>query len=198
MGITGTLTRKHGMDNQQEEQIYRFNSKEELSPDYQPVKVWNLLQFFRLSGKKTVLAKDNLEPIPGLKYLLFSPAEKIYYLKEYRGYSVDELYFYRRTLTFSGEDIAIVNLRNYVLDGNIYLLFDENMVQDTKEMLARVSKSYFHSETELKYKTFINILSLSIDLEDYRTYSSNLTGFKTVCNQFEQKIAALWQSCLKN
>jgi len=49
-----------------------------------PVKVWNLLQFFTLAGRRNVLTKTNLIPIPDLKYCVLN-GEKHYYVKELDG-----------------------------------------------------------------------------------------------------------------
>lgn len=171
---------------------------EAVKPEFTSVKVWSTLQFYRLTGKRTVLAKDNLEPIPDLYYLVHSPGEGRYYLKEFRGYSVDELHYYRRTLTFSGEDDAIMNLRHYVSDNNVFCIFTETQVNDIKEMLSRVFRANIKGVGELKYKTFIHLLEVSLMKEDYSTYYSDGMGYKTVINKFDQEIQALWQSCLKN
>ena len=171
---------------------------EAVKPEYTPIKVWSTIQFYQLIGKRTVLAKDNLCPIPDLYYLVHSPQEERYYLKEFRGYSVDELYYYRRTLTFSGEDDAIMNLKHYVSDNRVYCLFTETHVNDMKDMLLRVYKANSNAVGELRYKTFIKLLEISLMKEDYAEYYSSGIGFKTAMNKFDQEIQALWQSCLKN
>jgi len=175
-----------------------FDSLEDCKPEFTPIKVWNLLQFFTLAGKRTVLNKDNLIPIPELSYVIFSPQEERYYLRQYRNYSVDELYFYRRTLDFSGDDKAIENLRIYVMDGNVHLLLTEGQVADMKDMLERVRKANMQAMGELKYKTFIRILDINLHKEDYSTYYVNQTGYKTVMNQWDNELSVLWKSCLKN
>jgi hypothetical protein len=221
-----------------------FDSLDDCKPDFTPIKVWSLLQFFTLRQKTpreviekvkseatelfelekerglsiggatsiirnkyglppdeniNILRKDNLCPIPDLQYLVFSPPEERYYIKQFRGYSVDELYFYRQTLTFSGESTPIENLRRFVSDNHCFCLLTETQVQEMKEMLDRVYRANMKEGTgELKYKTFIKLLELHIDMEDYKTYSWSLTGFKTVINQYEVRISEAWRSCLKN
>jgi len=36
-------------------------------------------------------------------------------------------------------------------------------------------------------------LEESLNYEDYKDNCKNLQGYKTVCNQFEQRITELWQ-----
>jgi hypothetical protein len=158
---------------------------------YTPIKVDNLLQFFTLEGRKTTLAKANLIPIPNLQYLLFSPQETRYYIKTYRGWSVDVLFFYRKTMDFSGQDEAVDNLRRYVIDGNIWLLYDKQSITDMSAFLKRLWKANFNDEGQVPYKLYIQLLQESINYEDYKSYASHLTGYKTVCNQFEIRIKEL-------
>ena len=139
------------------------------------------------------LIKDNLEPIPDLKYLLYSPQEEKYYVKDFRGYDLDTFYFYRPTLTFSGEDEAVKSLRGYIEDGNIYLLLTPEMVTDTSKMLQRLWKTNLEGEGKVSYRLYVEILDLSLKLEDYKDYGRELTGFKTACHSIELKIDALWK-----
>lgn len=174
-----------------------FNTLKDIEPEYTPIKVWNVLQFFRMRGKTSLLMSENLEPIPDLKYVVCSPKENRFYLKESRLWNLNRLYFFRRDLDFSGEDTAVEQLRRYVYDGNIHLLFTPDMIKDMKAMLARVYNGYFKDKGVLSYKIYIDLLENSLKLEDYKEYGSNLTGFKTVCNQYENTIKNLWLSAYK-
>ena len=179
-----------------------YDSLEELKKEFTVIKCYSPLQFFMLKGKTTVMTKDNLVPIPDLKYVLFSPQEKRYYLKESREYSLNAFYFYRRDLDFSGDDEAVMNLRRYILDGNIWLLFTEEQVENTKKMLERINKAHFSAEYaqgRLDYRTqYVPLLKESIDLEDYKDWGRNLLGFKTVCRQYDMEVERLWKLSLKN
>jgi hypothetical protein len=175
-----------------------YSSLDDIKADgITPVKVTNLLQFFTLRGKTTTLIKDNIEPIPNLQYAIFSSKENKYYIKNYRNWSLDMLYWYRRTLTFSGEDVAVANLRHYVADGNVYLLFTPELIESMKLLLKREYKSQFTDDGTMQYKVFIELMEQSIKYEDYRSYGSHLTGYKTLCNQFETKIKELWAKTKK-
>jgi len=175
-----------------EEDITWFDSIEDVKPEYTPIKAWSVLQFFTLRGKSSKLIKDNLDPIEGLYYLLFSPQENRYYKKPYRGYDIDTLYFYRQTLNFSGEDLAVENLRRYVADGNIWLLFNADQIKDTQSLLARVWSANLTTEGKLDYRIYIQLLKENIDYEDYQSYSKSHIGYRTVCNQFQIRIDELW------
>lgn len=175
-----------------------FDSLEDVLPEYTAIKVWSLIQFFKLEGRKTTLCKDNLIPIKDIQYVIFSPHENRYYLRTYRNYSLNMLYFYTRDIDFSGEDVAIENLRRYVYDGNVYLLFDETKMLETKKFLKRLWESQFNSDGQVRYKDYIDLLTQSIDLEDYRDYSLQPTGHRTVENQFRLRIKAIWDRIAKN
>jgi hypothetical protein len=181
----------------QSDDICCYGSKIEDFEGYTPIKVWNLLQFYRLSGKKTTLAKENLEPLV-VKYAIFSPTDMRYYLKDFRGYSVDELYWYRQTLTFSGESLEIENLRRYAYDTNVVLLFTPEQMEETKLFLQKLWKSHFNSEGTVKYKDYINLLDQTLKFDDYKDYSKSLTGYATVCHQFELRITAIWDEIYKS
>jgi hypothetical protein len=171
-----------------------FESLEDCSPEFTPIKVVSLLQFFKLMGKKTVLIKDNLEPIPNLSYIVQS-FDNVYYKRDYRGYSVDELFFYFERDGAVQE--AIEALRSYVSDGKVWLLYTPDMIAEMKVTLARVYKSQFNGEGTLTYKVFISILEQSIKFEEFQDRMKGITGFKTVCNSFTTNINSLWEQCRK-
>ena len=158
---------------------------------WSPVKVWNLLQFFTLEGKKSVLAKENLVPLHDQPYVVLGGDQR-YYLRTYRNYNVDTLYFYFQD-KISQPDEAVEQLRSRVLDERVWLLFDKDQVADTKKMLDRVFKSKISGEGTLTYKSFIDILETEIRLQDYRRVGANLTGNRTVVKQFEDSLAEQWR-----
>ena len=181
------------------EDFFTFaDTLEDFKPEYTPLKCWSVLQFFKLIGRRTVLVKDNIEPIPNLHYCVFSPHEERYYLKSYRNYSLNQLYFYRKDLDFSGEDTAIESLKRYIDDENVHILLTNEQVEETRSMLQRLWKSQFNVEGKLNYRTYIQLLDETLKLNDYKEYCSGLTGFKTVCNQMEIHINELWQKAYKN
>ena len=161
--------------------------------DYTPVKVWNLLQFYKPEGKKTVLSKENMVPIKDVRYTIFSATENKYYIKKFRNYNVDTLYFYRKNYDFYGEDAAVESLRNYVYDQNVHLLLNNEQMEEINTFLQRLWKTRFTGDAKVKYRLYINLLDQSLKLEDYRTYSTNLMGRKTVINQMEIRINSIWE-----
>jgi len=171
-----------------------YTSLEEPKEDgYTVIKVWNLLQFFTLAGRRNVLTKTNLIPIPALRYAVLN-GDKHYYVREFnQNWTVDMVYFYRKSIDFSGEDTAIENLRRYVDDRRLWLILTSEQIEQTKSMLARVYKGQFHQEGKLDYKLYIQILELSLKLEDYEDWGKHLTGFKTACKILQDHILELWK-----
>lgn len=168
-------------------------SLDDFSPEFSPVKCWSVLQFFVLTGRKTVISKNNLEPIKDLHYTLFSPQEKKYYFKEFRNYPLDVLYYYRPSLYFSGEDDAVSSLRTYVEDGNIHLLFTPEGVTQMSVMLQRVYKANVNGDGKLDYRTWIKIMELSLQMEDYHEFYANSIGYKTTMKVWNEELAELWK-----
>ena len=169
------------------------NLDEAKEDGYMPVKCLSVLEFYTLKGKTTKLLKENLEPIRYLYYTVYDPNVNLYYVKFSRAYPLDVLYFYRKSLTFSGEDEAVQSLRDYVTDGNVTLLLTKQQVTDTSDTLKRLWRANLSGEGKLSYRLYIQLLHESLQYEDYLDYGKNLTGFKTVCNQYEIKIAELWK-----
>lgn len=172
------------------------NSLADFKPEYVDVKCWSVLQFFQLEGRKSVIKKENIVPIDDLYLALYSPQEKKYYYKEYRGYDIDIMYL--RRLESDEWKPELDSLRRYISDGNLYLLLTESQIQETVIMLERLYKSHFVGLGKVPYKIWIQLLQLHLDYEDYRDYGANLTGYKTVCHTFEIKIKELWDKCYKN
>lgn len=172
------------------------NSLDDFKPEYVNVKIWNILQLFTLEGRKSVIKKENIIPIPELYLALHSPQEQRYYYRIYQGYNVESMYL--RRLESDEWKSYIDSMRRYVSDGNLYLLLTEKQVQDTTAMLERLYKSHFVGQGKVPYKIWIKLLSAYLDYEDYKDYGENLMGYKTVCNKFETQLRELWDKCYKN
>jgi hypothetical protein len=165
---------------------------DDFKPEYTSIKVWNLIQFYTLVGRRTMMIKENLEPLE-TKYALHSPQENKYYLKDFRRYNIDDLILRPgKALDLDKTEVCIQNFRRYFTDGNLYLLFDAKQMDDTKAMLSRLWKAQFTEEGSLSYKIFIELFSESISYEDYRDFGKSLTGFRTVSNQYDTRIKELW------
>jgi len=165
---------------------------EGFKPEYLPVKCFSLLCFFQLKGRTTSMVANNLEPIPNLSYTIFVPHENRYYLKEFRGYDLETLYHYRPTLTFSGEDEGVENLRRYVHDGRVWLLFTHDQVTQISVMLQRLWKSHFSNDGKVLYRIYLQLMEQSLLRENYIDTAKNLTGYRTGIKLFDEKIRELW------
>jgi hypothetical protein len=154
--------------------------------------------FFTLAGRKVTLIKDNLVPIPDIHYALYSPAEKRYYFKEYRGWDVDILYYYRRSLTFAGEDEMVTGLRNKVNDGAVWMLYTQKQIDDTQSTLHRICKANLKGGGTLKYRDFLKLLEISLKIEDCATFHSHGAGYLTQKHIWEQELAELWKKASIN
>jgi hypothetical protein len=163
-----------------------------------PVKATSLICFFRLRGRTSVVTRANLEPIPDLRYVVYAKAEEKYYLKEYRGYDLETLFFYRPTLTFSGEDVAVEHLRQYIKDGTVSLLMTKEQVADTSAMLERIWNARFTDKGKMPYRSYLDVAETLISFHDYLDYGKGLTGTKTVQKQFNDKIEKIWSDAYKS
>ena len=169
------------------------NLDEAKADGYFPVKCSSVLEFYTLKGKTSKLLKENLEPIKYLYYTVFDPNVKLYYVKFFRAYPLEVLFLNRKSLTFGGDDEAVESLRNYVADNNVTLLLTKTQVDNTSDMLKRLYKANLSGEGQLSYRLYIQILYQYLKHEDYKDYGKNLTGYKTVSNQYETRIAELWK-----
>jgi hypothetical protein len=172
-----------------------FEKFEDVHPEYREIKVWHTIQCYRLQGRKTVISLDNFEPIPDLHYALYSPKEKRYYFKTYpQNIPLWLMMFYDPNGTWDSYDAITNSLRKYISDGTMYLLLTPEQISDTTQMLCRLWKSQLKGEGKLDYKIYLQIMEKTLLLEDYKSYGKELVGFKTVQNQMQLEIDALWKS----
>ena len=171
---------------------------EDFQPEYKAIPVWTPLQAYRLIGKKTVIELDNFEPIPDLHYALFSPKEGKYYLKEFPDIPMWLMLFYKTDEDWDSYDTFLNSFRRYVSDGNIFLLLTPEQVKDTSNKLERIGAgNHLPGDGKLDYRLYLKIVKEVLDYESYKDKCKNLTGFKTVCNQFEIRISELWKEAIK-
>ena len=173
----------HNEDND----VFWAESLDDFKPDYTPIPCWSVLQLYELKGRTTTLVKDNLQYIRYTYYCVYDPLVKRYYKRLGRKYELDELYFYK------GDDVAVANLRRFIEDKNVTILMIAQQVESVSECLKRLYKGYFKEDGKIPYRTYIKLLEESLNYEDYKDNCKNLQGYKTVCNQFEQRITELWQ-----
>ena len=172
-------------------------SLDDFKPEYTPVKVWNTIQFYALQGKKTTIALDNFDPIPELKYALFSPQEDRYYFKSFPNLPMWLMLFYKTDKDWDSYDVLLNNIRRYVSDGNIYLLLTPEQVKDTQNKLGSLYRANLDGDGQLDYKIYIQIVELALKYENYKDIGKNLTGYRSVCNDFDEKLAELWKTAFE-
>ena len=173
------------------------NLKEDIKPEYSAKKITSVLSFYKLSGRRSKLEIENLVPIENVAYSVRSEAEDRYYLHTFRNYPIENLFWYRPTLTFRADCPEVESLRRYVTDGKVHILYTPEQVAEMVEMLERVYSSKWSGKGQMDYGIYIDLLDQSLKLQDYKQYGSSLRGFKTVCNQFEMRIEELWKMALE-
>jgi len=169
------------------------NSLADFSPEYTPVKAWSPIQYYRLSGKRTVIELGNFEPIPDLRYCLYSPQEERYYFKKFNNIPLGSVLFYDTDEAWDSWDRELNNFRQRIDAGLMYLLLTPGQVGDTTEKLVKLYKANLSDDGKLDYKIYIKLVDIYLRYEDYQDTSKSLTGYRTICNQFEEKIAELWK-----
>jgi len=172
-------------------------SLSDFEPNYAPVKTWSVLQFYRLRGRTLTIIKENITPYEDLKYCVHSKADNRFYFYTFREYPLDVLFFRERDLQWNSFDTELNNLHNYISDGNLYLLFTQEQVKDTTTMLQRLFKSHFTGEGKVSYRSWISLLDQSLRLEEYKDKCPNITGFRTICKEFNERLNAIWESNIK-
>jgi len=172
---------------------YYENLDESKEEGYIPVRCYSILQFYTLRGRSVKMTKENVETIKYLYYTVFDPNVRLHYIKFFKARPLDVLFWYRKTDTFGGDDEAVESLRKYVKDGNVTLLYTRQQVSDTTSVLMRLYKSHFGKESKLDFRLYLRILEEELRYEDYKKDSKSLTGFHTVCNGFDVRIAELWK-----
>lgn len=152
-------------------------------------------EYYNLSKKENSdeITLDNIEPIQPLQYLLHSRSENRYYIKDFRGLPLKELF----DLVYSGADPFVNNLVNWIADGSVYLLFTKDMIDDMTAMLTRVHNAKLSVKGKLSYPLFLEILELTVKYEDYKDFARELTGYRTVCHTFDQGLEELWRKAIK-
>lgn len=156
-----------------------------------PVKCTSPLCFFTLVGRRTTLLAENLVPIPNISYVY--RADNKFYLRKSRAWSLDEIYFYRKTLTFSGDDEAMEQLRHRIRMGEVWLLFTKDHIEDMSAMLTRLYSSYWTGEGKVPYKVYLNLLQCSLELQEYKNTCYSMDGYRTGLKLRETEITELWK-----
>jgi hypothetical protein len=139
---------------------------------------------------------ENLIPIPNLYYLYKGkPDDKSperFYKKEYRGYQIEELYFYKNS---GGESDAIDIFRARCKSGDVYLLLDADQRDELSAMSVRLYKSHFSGDGTIPWKVWLALAENEIRYQDFKRTGEGTTGFKSLCKLFEQDSEKIWNKC---
>ena len=186
------------MDLKTKDTIQWGESLGDFKPEYVSVKVWSPIQMYRLIGRRSVIALDNFEPIPCVHYALYSPQEKRYYLKEFPDVPLWLMMYYKTNHNWDSYDTFLNDFRRRVADKNVYLLLTKEQIDDTTAMLKKLYKANLNDDGKLDYKIYIKLVKELLDYEQYQDHGKNLTGYRTVCKGFDDRIAELWKSAHTN
>jgi len=182
---------------------YYLSLDEAKEKGFTPIKVRSLLEFYTLRGRTTNLIRANYEPIPDLKYCVLAykndeQKEDRYYVRTFAGYPIGDLYFYERSLTFSGEDESVESLRQHVQSERVWLLLNKGQITHISKMLERLWNANLKDEGKVSYRCYIRIAELSLKMEDFTINQKNITGYKTAIRLMEEKINNLWKAVYNN
>lgn len=164
---------------------------------YFPVKVTSWLCFFKLKGRTCIISTENIEPIRELKYVYLGKptieGEPVFYVSDYRDYSLNNLWFYKPDWPMLEVTEACEIFRNRCKLGEVWILFTKEQVADMSAMLCRIYKEHYKEEGKLDYKHWLAIAEFSVMFNDYREVAKNHTGFKTACKIFSEQERDLWK-----
>jgi len=82
-------------------------------------------------------------------------------------------------------------------DDRVWLLYTQEMINATNDMLHRLWKANLEGVGKVPYRLYIEILEGSLKLEDYKDYGKELIGFRTACKIQEEHLQELWKQCYK-
>jgi len=163
-----------------------FDTLEDCKPEYYPIKVTTPLMFYTLKGRTSIITKANIEPLRYVHYVVYAKSENRYYYRFWKMATLDDFYGYQ------SDDQNVVDLRRYISDGNLYLLFTQSQINDNISMLQRAWKGYLTGDGQLDYKMFLRLVEAILRYEELRDTQKNITGYKTACSIQEKGITDLW------
>lgn len=151
-----------------------------------PIKCTSTSEFYTLKGKVVKMVKKNIVPRFGMKYAIYAPPVEgdglscKYYVREFRERPDYKEY--------------VKSLRTYILDGNLFLLFTQAEIDDIRDMLRRLYKSYHKRDGVLNYKTqYLPLLESSIYREWHERFKKNESNYQTSLMLIDKRIKGLWE-----
>lgn len=156
-------------------------SPRELPEGWYAIQSTTTLDFYVMKGKTTKLTKDNLTPRFGSYYLIAdSPTEPTkYYLREFR-----------TSTTY--KDVLLRNTR-YIKDGALWVLYTEEEVEEMRQTLSRLYKSYHKKEGKLDYQNqYLPLLRAHIWLDNFTRNHKHDPSYMVTIKRTEEAIRKLW------
>jgi len=174
------------------------DSLENFKPEYTAVQCFSMLMFYKIVGRRTTIILENVCVIEDIKYCIYSPREERYYFKTFEAVPLELIVFRDPIGNYNIWDEYTNNLWRKIDDKNVWVLYTEQQIADITAMLVRLYKFLFTGEGKIPYKLFIEIMYESLMYEKYKADGRELTGYRTVCAQYERKITELWNKARKN
>lgn len=147
---------------------------------YTPLKGIHWLEFYRLQPNRSVLKWEHLDYIVGLKYCIYSPSERLFFVRHTRE-------------RFDHESVS-QSLSGYLNDGNLYFMLSPEDITATTAILERVYKYYFKKQGKLRYRQYLSLLEQIILRDEYHKRNTGIFGHKSGIAQFERKIGEILKS----
>jgi len=137
-----------------------FISLIELPEGIKGIKCKSTVEFYTLKVRTVKICKENLEPMFGIWYAIYSPPIV--------GDTASDKYYPRELRPTDNYEENIKDLRRYVKDGNLYLLLDKTFTEKITETLERLYRAYHKKDGKLDYrKQYIPLMENSLALEHY-------------------------------
>jgi len=153
----------------------------EIPEQYHKIKAVSTVEFYTLKGRTTKICKENIVPMFGMWYAIYSPIVK--------DVPTSDRYYFRQLRESHGYEERIKALRNYVKDGNLWLLMTKDEVALVTETLQRLHKAYCKTEGKLDYhKQYIPLMEHSLAYEQFLATHKSDPGLLSKSKQWEERI----------
>ena len=158
----------------------------EIPEQYRHIKCISTVEFYTLRGRTTKICRENLEPLFGMWYAIYSPPVKDvptsgrHYVREFRD-----------TVTYEDN---IKGLKRYIADGNLHLIMAEEHIAKVSDCLERLARTYLKRDGKIDYHhQWIPLMETSLYLEWYRDRKKADPAFMSRVKALEDRIDSIWK-----